>query len=64
MNSSAENNLSKEIISAKSRVNRFLVVVEKNKDGCFAFTPELQGSRKYRSRDLVDLSSLEGRLRQ
>ena len=39
----AETNLSKEIVSAKSRVYRFLVVIEKDKDGYFAFTPELQG---------------------
>ena len=38
-----ETNLSKEIVSAKSRVYRFLVVIEKDKDGYFAFTPELQG---------------------
>jgi len=38
-----ETNLSKELVSAKSRVYRFLVVIEKDKDGYFAFTPELQG---------------------
>jgi predicted RNase H-like HicB family nuclease len=38
-----ETNLSKEIVRAKSRVYRFLVVIEKDKDGYFAFTPELQG---------------------
>ena len=43
MNSAAEINLSKEIVSAKSRVYRFSVVIEKDKDGYFAFTPELQG---------------------
>jgi predicted RNase H-like HicB family nuclease len=39
----AETNLSKELVSAKSRVYRFSVVIEKDKDGYFAFTPELQG---------------------
>ena len=39
----AETKLSKELVSAKSRVYRFLVVIEKDKDGYFAFTPELQG---------------------
>jgi len=43
MNSVAEINLSKEIVSAKSRIYRFSVVIEKDKDGYFAFTPELQG---------------------
>jgi len=43
MNPVAETNLSKELVSAKSRVYRFLVVIEKDKDGYFAFTPELQG---------------------
>jgi len=43
MNSAAEINLSKEIVSTKSRVYRFSVVIEKDKDGYFAFTPELQG---------------------
>jgi predicted RNase H-like HicB family nuclease len=43
MNHAAETNLSKELVSAKSRVYRFLVVIEKDKDGYFAFTPELQG---------------------
>lgn len=43
MNSAAEINLSKETVSAKSRVYRFSVVIEKDKDGYFAFTPELQG---------------------
>lgn len=39
----AETNLSKELVSAKSRVYRFSVVIEKDKDGYFAFSPELQG---------------------
>jgi len=43
MNSAAEISLSKEIVSAKSRVYRFSVVIEKDKDGYFAFAPELQG---------------------
>ena len=43
MNSASEINLSKEIVSAKSRVYHFSVVIEKDKDGYFAFTPELQG---------------------
>ena len=43
MNSAAEINLSKEAVSARSRVYRFSVVIEKDKDGYFAFTPELQG---------------------
>ncbi|MDD2754078.1 MAG: type II toxin-antitoxin system HicB family antitoxin [Methanothrix sp.] len=43
MNSVAETNLSKELVSAKSRVYRFSVVIEKDKDGYFAFAPELQG---------------------
>ena len=43
MNPAAETNLSNEIVSAKSRVYRFSVVIEKDKDGYFAFTPELQG---------------------
>lgn len=43
MTSDAEMNLSKEMVSAKSKVYRFSVVIEKDKDGYFAFTPELQG---------------------
>ncbi|OQB26815.1 MAG: hypothetical protein BWY13_00273 [Euryarchaeota archaeon ADurb.Bin190] len=43
MNSAAEINLSKEAVSAKSSVYRFSVVIEKDKDGYIAFTPELQG---------------------
>jgi predicted RNase H-like HicB family nuclease len=43
MNPAAETNLFKELVSAKSRVYRFLVVIEKDKDGYFAFAPELQG---------------------
>ncbi len=43
MNSVADTNLSKELVSAKSRVYRFSVVIEKDKEGYFAFAPELQG---------------------
>jgi predicted RNase H-like HicB family nuclease len=43
MNPAAETNLFKELVSAKSRVYHFLVVIEKDKDGYFAFAPELQG---------------------
>jgi predicted RNase H-like HicB family nuclease len=43
MNPAAETNLSKELVSAKSKVYRFSVVIEKDKDGYFAFSPELQG---------------------
>ncbi len=32
-----------EAVSARSRVYRFSVVIEKDRDGYFAFTPELQG---------------------
>lgn len=39
----SEINFSKEIISAKSRVYHFSVVVEKDKDGYFVFTQQLQG---------------------
>lgn len=43
MNSATEINPSKEAVSARSRVYRFSVVIEKDRDGYFAFTPELQG---------------------
>jgi predicted RNase H-like HicB family nuclease len=43
MNPVAETNLSKELVSTKSRVYRFSVVIEKDKDGYFAFAPDLQG---------------------
>ena len=43
MNPAAETNLSKGLVSAKSRVYRFSVVIEKDKEGYFAFSPELQG---------------------
>ncbi|OPY51070.1 MAG: hypothetical protein A4E49_02354 [Methanosaeta sp. PtaU1.Bin112] len=46
MDPAVETNLSKEPVepvSAKSRVYRLLAVIEKDKDGYFAFVPELQG---------------------
>ena len=43
MNPVQEKNLSRELIGSRSRVYRFSVVVEKDKDGYYAFTPELQG---------------------
>jgi len=43
MNPVEETNLSREIVSNKSRVYRFSVVIEKDNDGYFAFSPELQG---------------------
>jgi len=43
MNPAAETNLSKELVSAKSIVYCFSAVIEKDKDGYFAFSPELQG---------------------
>jgi hypothetical protein len=43
MSPAAESNLSKELVRAKSGVYRFSVVIEKDKDGYFAFAPELQG---------------------
>lgn len=43
MNSVAETNPSKEPVSAKSRAYRFSIVIEKDKEGYFAFTPDLQG---------------------
>ena len=43
MNSADETNLSKELVSPKARVFRFSVVIEKDKDGYFASSPELQG---------------------
>jgi predicted RNase H-like HicB family nuclease len=39
----AEINLFKAMVSAKSRAYRFSVVIEKDRDGYFAFTPKLQG---------------------
>jgi predicted RNase H-like HicB family nuclease len=43
MDPAIETNLSKDPVSAKSRVYRFSAVIEKDKDGYFAFAPELQG---------------------
>lgn len=43
MNPAEETNLSKELVSSKARVSRFSVVIEKDRDGYFAFSPELQG---------------------
>lgn len=43
MNSTDETNLSKELVSSKARAFRFSVVIEKDRDGYFAFSPELQG---------------------
>jgi len=43
MNPAEETNLSRELVSNKARVYRFSVVIEKDKDGYFAFSPELQG---------------------
>ncbi len=43
MNSAEETNLSKELVSSKARILRFSVVIEKDRDGYFAFSPELQG---------------------
>ena len=43
MNPVEEKNLYRELMSNKSRVYRFLVVVEKDRDGYYAFSPELQG---------------------
>lgn len=42
MNSTGETILSNELVSSKG-LYRFLVVIEKDKDGYFAFTPELHG---------------------
>ena len=43
MNPAGETNLSRELVSDKARVYRFSVIIEKDKDGYFAFSPELQG---------------------
>jgi predicted RNase H-like HicB family nuclease len=43
MDPAAETKLSNELVSSKARVYRFSVVIEKDKEGYFAFTPELQG---------------------
>jgi predicted RNase H-like HicB family nuclease len=38
-----EINISRELVSSKARIYRFSVVIEKDREGYFAFTPELQG---------------------
>ena len=43
MNPVEEKNLSRELVTSKSRVYRFSVVIEKDRDGYYAFSPELQG---------------------
>lgn len=43
MNPDEEKSLSRELVSSKSRIYRFSVVIEKDKDGYYAFSPELQG---------------------
>ena len=43
MNPDKEKSLSRELVSSKSRIYRFSVVIEKDKDGYYAFSPELQG---------------------
>jgi predicted RNase H-like HicB family nuclease len=42
MNPAQETNLSRELSSSKARVYRFSVIIEKDKEGYFAFSPELQ----------------------
>ena len=44
MNPVQETNLSRELESSKARVYRFSVVIEKDKDGYFAFSPKLRGN--------------------
>jgi predicted RNase H-like HicB family nuclease len=36
-------NFYRELASSKSRIYRFSVVIEKDRDGYYAFSPELQG---------------------
>lgn len=43
MNPDEEKSLSRELVSSKSRVYRFSVVIERDIDGYYASTPELQG---------------------
>ncbi len=43
MNPEEEKNLYRELVSSKSSVYRFSVVIEKDEDGYYAFSPELQG---------------------
>ncbi len=42
MNPEEEKNLYRELVSSKSSVYRFSVVIEKDEDGYYAFSPELQ----------------------
>lgn len=43
MNPGEEKSLSQELVSNKSRIYRFSVVIERDIDGYYASTPELQG---------------------
>ncbi len=49
MNSAEEIILSKELVRSKARVFRFSVVIEKDRDGYFAVSPELQGQLLHRA---------------
>lgn len=52
MNSGVETDRSRELVSTDDRSYRFSVVIEKDKDGYFAFSPELQGC--YSQRDTYE----------
>lgn len=43
MSPDEESNLSWEFVDGKSRTYRFSAVIEKDKDGYFAYVPEIQG---------------------
>ena len=43
MNPVEKENFYRELTSSKSRIYRFSVVIEKDRDGYYAFSPELQG---------------------
>ncbi len=43
MDYSGESHLCRESMSSEARTYRFSVIIEKDKDGYFAFVPELQG---------------------
>lgn len=43
MNPGEEKSLSRELVSRKSRIYCFSVVIERDVDGYYASTPELQG---------------------
>ena len=43
MNHVEEKSLSRELVSSKSRIYSFSVVIERDIDGYYASTPELQG---------------------